>query len=145
MFGKCKALTTAPELPATTLGENCYQSMFVDCVNLINVPTELPATNLSNRCYYNMFNGCSNLTTAPALPATTLINGCYQYMFQGCKKLNYIKALFINYSNNNNELTNWTYNVNENGTFVINKNANYNVEEIRGGNGIPLKWNVITE
>jgi hypothetical protein len=44
------ALTQAPELPATTLADYCYSSMFRDCTSLTQAP-ELPATTLTNRCY----------------------------------------------------------------------------------------------
>ena len=34
MFVGCKNLTSAPNLPATTLEEYCYQGMFNGCTNL---------------------------------------------------------------------------------------------------------------
>ena len=34
MFVGCTSLTTAPELPATTLEEGCYSMMFEDCESL---------------------------------------------------------------------------------------------------------------
>ena len=34
MFGDCTALTTAPELPATTLVYQCYYGMFYGCTRL---------------------------------------------------------------------------------------------------------------
>ena len=74
-------------LSATTLAEQCYQSMFDGCTNLVNAPSVLPATTLANYCYYNMFNGCTGLTTAPELPATKLAGWCYQSMFSGCTSL----------------------------------------------------------
>ena len=86
MFYGCKSLTSAPKLPATTLANYCYQNMFVDCTNLTSAP-ELPATTLSNFCYQNMFYGCKNLTSATELPATTLAVYCYQGMFYNCTKL----------------------------------------------------------
>ena len=82
----CTGLTTAPELPATTLVEGCYRGMFGACTSLAVAP-DLPATTLATYCYYSMFNGCTSLTTAPELPATTLANECYYYMFNGCKSL----------------------------------------------------------
>ena len=60
MFSNCTSLTTAPSLPATTLANYCYNSMFYDC---------------------------KSLTTAPALPATTLASNCYNSMFYDCKSL----------------------------------------------------------
>jgi hypothetical protein len=86
MFSGCTSLTTAPSLPATTLGYSCYNSMFNGCTSLTTAPS-LPATTLANYCYSNMFNGCTSLTTAPSLPATTLVDYCYSNMFNGCTSL----------------------------------------------------------
>ena len=86
LFYNCTSLTTAPELPATTLAINCYQEMFRTCTSLTTAP-ELPATTLANYCYGYMFYGCTSLTTAPELPATTLASCCYFSMFQGCTSL----------------------------------------------------------
>ena len=86
MFSGCTNLNTAPSLPATKLVENCYYNMFSGCTNLNTAP-KLPATKLAYWCYYGMFNDCSSLTEAPILPAETLANGCYSYMFSGCKNL----------------------------------------------------------
>ena len=86
MFYKCSNLVTAPELPATTLGDSCYKYMFRDCTSLTTAP-ELPSANLAQSCYANMFQGCTSLTTAPILSATTLQPQCYEYMFYGCTSL----------------------------------------------------------
>ena len=86
MFYGCTSLTTAPELPATTLADNCYSNMFEGCTSLETAPV-LPATTLANSCYAHMFNGCTSLTTAPELPATTLAGDCYSNMFYGCTSL----------------------------------------------------------
>ena len=86
MFNGCRSLTTAPELPATTLAEYCYSYMFSGCTSLTTAP-ELPAETLAEYCYNRMFNGCRSLTTAPELPATTLARNCYCYMFQNTNVL----------------------------------------------------------
>ncbi len=87
MFQNCTSLTSAPELPATTLIGFCYSGMFIGCTNLTAAP-ELPATTLANQCYSNMFSDCTNLTSAPScLPATTLAGYCYTSMFKNCSKL----------------------------------------------------------
>ena len=86
MFWGCSSLTTAPELPAKTLAKYCYSSMFGECTNLKSVP-ELPATTLANSCYYRMFYGCTSLTSAKKLPAITLADDCYNGMFQECTGL----------------------------------------------------------
>ena len=86
MFTGCTSLTTAPQLPATTLARNCYCGMFDGCTSLTTAP-ELPVTTLAVECYYSMFKDCTSLTTAPELPATILADGCYGYMFNGCTSL----------------------------------------------------------
>ena len=93
MFKDCTALTTAPALPATTLASYCYQSMFYGCTALTTAPSVLPATTLAINCYHSMFRGCTSLTTAPELPATTLAERCYYEMFRGCTSLASAPAL----------------------------------------------------
>ena len=86
MFSGCKSLTSAPKLPATTLALGCYSSMFSGCKSLTSAPT-LSATELAIYCYTGMFYGCTSLTSAPKLSATTLVEGCYEGMFIGCSNL----------------------------------------------------------
>ena len=86
MFYTCSNLAIAPELPATTLAYYCYQDMFHSCTSLTTAP-KLPATTLTVGCYTSMFCDCTSLTIAPELPATILAEWCYQGMFQGCTGL----------------------------------------------------------
>ena len=92
LFMDCKALTSAPELPATKLASYCYSNMFKGCTNLNTAPA-LPATTLAQFCYQGMFKGCTNLKTAPALPAETLVYYCYQSMFFDCTNLTSVTML----------------------------------------------------
>ena len=92
MFYGCTSLTAAPELKATTLEYSCYGGMFYGCTSL-TAATELKATTLENSCYSNMFSGCTSLTSAPELKATTLADYCYNGMFQGCTKLSTVTML----------------------------------------------------
>ena len=69
-----------------TMGNYCYSNMFYGCTSLTTAP-ELPATTLDGYCYLTMFQGCTSLTSAPALPATTLAEGCYWFMFNGCSRI----------------------------------------------------------
>ena len=165
MFSDCTSLTTAPELPATTLAENCYDGMFSCCASLTTAP-ELPATTLTNYCYNDMFAGCSSLTTAPELPATTLADGCYSSMFAGCSsltsapelpatrlvdicyrsmfhwcsKLNNITMLATDISAEGC-LSNWVYNVSSTGTFKCASGMSTVI--FRGRDGIPDGWTVV--
>ena len=92
LFDGCKVLTSAPELPATTLADNCYSAMFYGCTSLTTAP-ELKATKLANYCYSAMFYGCTSLTTAPELKATELAASCYFRMFYDCTKLSTVTML----------------------------------------------------
>ena len=86
MFSGCTSLKSAPKLPATTLAIGCYSNMFSDCTSLTSAPT-LSATTLADYCYNGMFSGCTSLKSAPTLSATTLAESCYNEMFNGCKSL----------------------------------------------------------
>ena len=86
MFCDCTGLTKAPALPATTLARECYCHMFHGCDNLTSTPV-LPATTMAVSCYAYMFRYCDGLTSAQKLPAMTLAKGCYAGMFDGCKNL----------------------------------------------------------
>ena len=86
LFENCKAITSAPDLPAETLAEDCYSFMFRGCTSLKTAP-KLPATTLAGFCYYSMFSRCTALETAPTLSAETLDTSCYGYMFDGCTNL----------------------------------------------------------
>ena len=51
MFNDCTSLTTAPELPATTLANQCYKYMFYKCSNLNYVKclaTDISATECTS-------------------------------------------------------------------------------------------------
>jgi len=139
MFEGCTSLTTAPELPATTLAKNCCSSMFSGCASLTTAP-ELPATTMAQYCYQYMFQNCTNIVTAPELPATTLAYYCYIGMFNGCTKLNYIKAMFTT-TPGTKYTKNWVNGVSASGTFVKNSTAQWNVSD---ANGIPSGWTVQT-
>ena len=86
MFSDCTSLTSAPTLSATTLADYCYNGMFSGCTSLKSAPT-LSATTLAESCYNEMFNGCTSLKSAPELPATMLADNCYSGMFNGCTSL----------------------------------------------------------
>ena len=95
-------------LPATTLANYCYNSMFYRCTSLTAAPA-LPAKTLAEGCYVQMFYGCKALTAAPALPATTLANYCYQSMFYSCSKLASVTCKATDISATYC-LNNWLYN-----------------------------------
>ena len=143
LFYNSKIKTVSSDfLPATTLKEECYRSLFAYCNNLTTAP-ELPATTLANMCYAEMFSGCSALKQAPELPATTLVEGCYQYMFNYCNSLNYVKCLaeygiLNDDGTSSSSLLYWLSGVSSTGTFVKHDGVNYE----RNDSGIPYSWTV---
>ena len=114
MFSGCTSLTTVPNLPATTLSENCYQYMF---------------------------NGCTGLVETPAgwyLPAqTTETNSCSN-MFAYCSKL---QKMAVSYSGaiTSSHWRNFLYNVSKTGTFYYSKNqTKENIKSI-----VPSGWTLV--
>ena len=84
-------------LPATTLTDFCYHSMFDGCTSLTTAPA-LPALSLTIDCYEAMFRGCTSLTVAPVLPATRLTDHCYAEMFLDCSQLSSVTCLAVDIS-----------------------------------------------
>lgn len=119
----------------------CYCLMFQGCTSLTTAQNLiLPATTLTEGCYSAMFMNSTSLTTAPELPATTLVSVCYGGMFNGCTNLNYIKAMFTSIPDTT--LAAWVSGVHSTGTFVMNPAAEWNPENYRGINGVPLYWTI---
>ena len=115
MFEGCTNLKTIPELPATVMKKNCYNSMFrytpvsnastlLDTVTTLeygcfegmfaysgieNAP-KLPLKNMKERCYREMFKSCAKLTTHPEMPKLSEMlteDYCCYEMFRGCENL----------------------------------------------------------
>lgn len=95
-----------------------FSYLFSNCSGLTDVSNiVLPATTLANSCYASMFYGSTSFTTAPELPATTLVNNCYEDMFRNCNSLNYVKCLATSLTANF-PLYFWVAGVSPTGTFV---------------------------
>ncbi|MCQ2344523.1 MAG: hypothetical protein MJ002_06345, partial [Paludibacteraceae bacterium] len=141
MFYNAANLVTAPELPATNLGDYCYSNMFNGCTGLISGPKVLPAKTLTESCYYNMFNGCRNLTTAPKILAETLAASSCNAMFSNCNSLQevyiYAKAGF----NEPSCLYNWLYKTASGGTIHCASGTGYQYT----GDRSYTNWTVIDD
>jgi len=87
MFSGCTKLEKAPYIYATTLATSCCNSMFYNCVKLTTAPPALSATDLVEKCYYSMFDRCSTLVTPPVMPAKILGDNSCQGMFADCQTL----------------------------------------------------------
>lgn len=77
LFSSCSAMVSAPELPATTLGNMCYWQMFSR--TSIEYAPYLPATTLGSSSYRNMFYVCANLKRSHV----ATLNSTTQYMYNG--------------------------------------------------------------
>ena len=82
-------------LPATTLSDMCYASMFTGCVDLTAIPN-LTVQDLPFACYAYMFAGCTSLTSVPDFSMTSLDESCMQGMFSYCTGLKNAPALQTN-------------------------------------------------
>ena len=67
MFRNCTSLTTAPELPATTLAESCYSYMFYGCTKLESVTMLATSGFDQNDCLNNWLNNAGTGATSRAL------------------------------------------------------------------------------
>jgi hypothetical protein len=126
-------------LPAETLQESCYRSMFDGCTALAAAPA-LPATQLAMHCYREMFNSCSALTAAPVLPAKKLVDYCYFSMFNYCVKLATVTCLARSGINQDSSTYYW---LNYAGSQFEGTKTVYTVKSAswpEGANGIPTGW-----
>ena len=113
MFYLCSALEKAPELPATTLADDCYSGMFMKC---------------------------TSLGKAPELPAKELTDNCYAYMFNGCTNLNYIKVGVMSLDNEFNATETWVEGVDGPRTFVLPCGSTY---DKHGASEVPTLFEII--
>lgn len=143
LFDGCKVLTSAPDLPGTTLAENCYYFMFQNCTSLKVAPA-LPATQLANNCYCGMFYGCTSLETAPELPATNLPSNCYNAMFNGCRKLMSFTLLVpkTSISNYPYGISNWLKNAGTDATSRTLKVKDKAAYEALVAKGLDENWKI---
>lgn len=155
---------TAPKvLPATTLTENCYRSMFYE-TNITDMPiicattvadyscatmfrwckyltgtTEFNFTNMDDvyDCCKLMFANCKSLFKTPELKNTDIGVSSYNYMFGGCSSLGYITCLATDISATDCTYR-WVEGVAEKGVFVKNQNMTWG----HGISAIPVGWDV---
>lgn len=120
--------------------------LFKDCAVLTSAP-ELPATKLAEDCYSDMFYGCTSLTSAPELKATTLANECYFHMFYKCTKLSTVTMLAPSdqISKTNSCCFDWLYNAGtdetvSSRTLIVTDEAAYNA--LKSKYYLPAKWQI---
>ena len=112
LFKNCSVLTSAPELPATKLVDNCYNRMFEGCTSLTSAP-KLSAIELASGCYFRMFYGCENLLSvtmlAPSDQISKATDCCYNWLYNaGTDKTVTSRTLIVTDANAYNALENKT-------------------------------------
>ena len=108
---------------ATTLtADETFYTLFKNNTSLTDASgLLLPATTLKEYCYGSMFEKCTNLVAGPTLPATTLAYSCYNNMFYGCTSLTSLTCLATSV-NQYYHINNWLRNVVEPGTLYVDAN-----------------------
>ena len=167
LFEGCTTLTSAPDLPATTLSRYCYRQMFYGCSALASVPATLPALTLPDQAYYRMFWQCRALTTTPVIEATSCgTNACdtmfYQctnitslslkitqigslglsWMCNGCTKLNDVTVSLTAWGTTN-DTGSWLGNVAASGTFRCPAALGTDSTITRDASHCPSGWTVV--
>ena len=78
MFDGCTSLVSAPELPATTLANYCYQHMFNGCTNLNYIKamfTTTPSDTYTSSWVYRVSSAGTFVKNSAATWTTTGFNG----------------------------------------------------------------------
>ena len=78
MFQGCTSLTTAPELPATTLKNYCYECMFYVCTKLNYIKclaTDISATDCTKNWVYGVASTGTFAKASSMTSWTTGVNG----------------------------------------------------------------------
>ncbi len=131
-----EGFVTKTDLP----GENfIFRELFKDNSALTDASDLLlPATTLAQGCYLSMFQGCTALRAAPNLPATTLVHACYYSMFSNCANLNSVRCFATSGINENDSTSEWLSGVAATGTFYLAGGTG--AKWSQGVNGIPGGW-----
>lgn len=119
-YGNVESLDYGDDFIGKTVigAQSKFEKLFRNCTGLTDASNLiLPATTLQNKCYMSMFSGCISLITAPELPASNLSAWAYNGMFNGCTNLSYIKCLATQLTALA-AFENWVNGVASTGTFV---------------------------
>lgn len=86
LFQNCTTLVNAKDIiiPTNITGGQFCMRMFEGCSSLISIP-QLPNTSVAEDCYSTMFSGCSSLTMVQLPEGMVSIDSS---MFQNCTNLN---------------------------------------------------------
>lgn len=119
MFNRCYVVVSAEHLilPAMTLTPSCYRAMFSHAHELTVMP-DLPATTLADNCYSYAIEQ-TKITKTCVLPAEVVPTSGYYAMFIMCSGLSEITCLATNTAATTCT-ANWVSGVAETGVFCKN-------------------------
>lgn len=139
MFNRCYTVISAEHLilPAMTLTNSCYRSMFSHAHELTAMP-DLPATTLADCCYAYAVEQ-TKITKSCVLPAEVIPASGYHSMFIMCSDLSEITCLATNTAATTCT-QNWVSGVAETGVFY--KNPEMTGWTKNSVKGIPCGWTV---
>ena len=83
----------------------------------------MPATSLVESCYESMFEGCTYLVSAPLLPATAGASNCYKNMYKDCSSLTTVKSML--HSPSASYTDDWLDGVPSSGTFFYSRGQSW--------------------
>lgn len=124
-----------------------FSRMFHSCTGLTDASNLiLPAETLVQGCYYSMFYDCHALSGAPELNASSVPRIGYAQMFYGCNALNYIKCLatsiYVDTTGSTGGTYRWTRYVASTGTFVRDSGMTWTINDASNFDGIPSGWTI---
>ena len=99
MFYNCKALTTDPTLPATTLADSCYWSLFNGCSSLNSITVyadDISATN----CTSSWLSGVASTGTFNNYGSATYTKDSVSGIPTGWTEVKPINYFYVKTSNN---------------------------------------------
>lgn len=144
--GSIMSLLNGDEQTVSFSDSFTFYRLFSGC-GALSSPPELPATTLSNSCYRMMFSNCTSLTSTPYLPATTLRSSSYRQMFSGCTSLATVHTAQTQAWGDGGASTdpnyNWLSSVAATGTFYCPVALGTNDTITRGTSSCPNGWTVI--
>ena len=134
----------APDILATSYNStgNSPFAFYCDGCKELEIPAYINIAPSVSGFYQYAYRDCLKLKKSPVI-YDGQYSTSHQGMFTDCISLNYVICLFTDPPMSaTNSTSNWMSGVSKKGTIVLNKNIEWNPEDYRGVNGIPVGWEV---
>ena len=109
MFYECTGLRDISNLKfPNSIAQGCYRNMFYHCKYITTAP-ELPATVIGDSAYYQMFYNCTRLSYIKCLATEIQYNGTYNWVYNVASSGTFVKdANTTWYENSSGIPVGWT-------------------------------------